>query len=136
DEPFASTRPSALPREAPFPVPAPGGQVEPARLSATHPAVPPDASFPTSPLLGGCSPVPVATPGQGPLPATPGASAPPPSNAPAAPQTITLPTGEVIPVDTRALSKSDPIARPGSTKKKPIQVDPALLEKILIGKVR
>jgi hypothetical protein len=37
-------------------------------------------------------------------------------------------------VDTRALSRDDPADRAEASKKKPIKVDPALLEKILSGK--
>ena len=105
------------------------GSAEPVRYSATHPAVPPDAVFPTSPLLGG----PNSSPAQSPVP-SPGVNPPAGSTPPAVPQTITLPSGEVIPVDTRALSKKDPDEAPGTPRKKPIKVDPALLEKMLSGK--
>ncbi|HEX8199680.1 MAG TPA: hypothetical protein VF590_04280, partial [Isosphaeraceae bacterium] len=132
NEGFASARPSSPPPEAPAPAapidpggaPSPGAQVATYRGSATHPAVPPNADFRTSPLLGGSGPVPAPTPG---------VPAPQPLGA-AGPQAITLPGGEVVPVDTRALSRDDPADRAEASKKKPIKVDPALLEKILSGK--
>jgi hypothetical protein len=125
---FASDRSPAPPQEpgslalptAPVP-PTPRAAGEPAHVSASNPAVPPDAAFPTSPLLGGTNPAPVPA----------GAAVP----APGA-QTITLPSGEVVPVDTRALSPKDPPEVPGAPRKKPIKLDPTLLEKILSGKAR
>ena len=127
--PPESPNPAAV--TAPAPMTPPRNTVEPAHISATHPAVPPDADFRVPSLLGGTDPALVPARVAGPVA----------RHRPAArvcplrplPQTITLPSGEVIPVDTRALSKKDPSDASGTPRKKPLKVDPALLEKMLRG---
>jgi hypothetical protein len=126
---FASERPPSPAREVPTPaaptIPVatapPRDPSETPRISATHPAVPPDADSGPLPCWEGPIP-PGGGPRAGPLARRrPAARCARPA---ATPGTITLPSGEVVPVDTRALSKKDPADPAGAPRKKPVTVDP------------
>jgi hypothetical protein len=139
-------RPSALPAAAgagdgrpappatPNPVtPAPPGRFLAGSGSGMQPYAPPNTDFPVPYMMGGPRPKPAATPGQ----ARPQAQAQTQPTGPAPAELPPLPGPSPAPPATAApASPGPPAAKAAAAKaaRKPIQIDPALLERALTNR--